>query len=442
MPEDSRLPPSNIEAEKAVLGSVLIDPTIYDEVEGWLVKKSVFFSKINDIIWTAMKELRKEHSPVDQISVVDKLNQMKQLERVGGAYHVTTLSEIPSTANAGYYAKLVYQTYMQRELARSSAEMQEISMSGTYNDAQQSVEEHQRLLLELQSLEPTKQRPMNDIIDDSFHNILTTDNLIPYGMKALDASASGMTRGEITVIGGRPSHGKTTLMVNIVDSLVMQGFKVMVFNREMTNSAMIEKLLTMHSNFTATQLRKKTFTQADVDMMGAHRESLKKRYAQNLIMYDDIRDLGESMREIRRYKPDVVIDDYIQLVKVNIDKKDRRFEIEEVMNEYKWMAKTLKLAPLLVSQLSREIEKRLDPKPRMSDFAEGGTIEQVAETALFVFYGYVFNHEDYDKYTSEFIFAKARYGEVMSIDVGFTGNKARFTETPVQARALDLGADA
>tara|TARA_Y100000361_G_scaffold122329_1_gene114547 strand:- start:103 stop:759 length:657 start_codon:yes stop_codon:yes gene_type:complete len=148
---------------------------------------------------------------------------------------------------------------------------------------------------------------------------------------------------------------------------------------------------------------------------------------ENLIMYDDIRTLSDAMREIQREKPDVVVDDYIQLIQVdNKKQKDRRFEIEEILTEYKWVCKKENCAGVLVSQLNREIEKRIEPRPRLADFAESGTIEQTAETALLVFYGYNFNDDKYNRYEIEVICDKARYGRVGTYVMGFNGSKCKF----------------
>ena len=121
-----------------------------------------------------------------------------------------------------------------------------------------------------------------------------------------------------------------------------------------------------------------------------------------------------------------MIDDYIQLIQVNGIKEGRRFEIEKIMQEYKWICKSENCSVILVSQLNREIEKRLDPRPRMSDYAESGVIEQTAESAMFVFYGHNFDSARYDQYKSEIIVSKSRYGRIGTHKIGFNGNRCKF----------------
>ena len=151
-------------------------------------------------------------------------------------------------------------------------------------------------------------------------------------------------------------------------------------------------------------------------------------------MYDTIRTLEDSLREIAKHKPDVIIDDYIQLISVKGAQEGRRFEIEKIMQEYKWMCKSENCSAVLVSQLNREIERRLDPRPRMSDYAESGVIEQTAESAMFVFYGYNFDHGKFNEHQSEIIVSKSRYGKIGTHKVGFNGNRCKFYMNPDMAK--------
>ena len=196
-----------------------------------------------------------------------------------------------------------------------------------------------------------------------------------------------MTRKEITVLGGRPGHGKSTLVINMLRRLIEQGNKVVIFNREMSNEEMMKKILIMESeSLTAPSVRRHDLSDSQSNELGNMKADIINKY-KNLVMFDNISGLSEAIMEVSRIKPDIVIDDYIQLVQVEDDKLERRFQIEKIMHQYKWTAKKNNCHAILVSQLNREIERRLDPRPKMSDFAESGVIEQTAEAAIFVFYG-------------------------------------------------------
>ena len=209
----------------------------------------------------------------------------------------------------------------------------------------------------------------------------------------------------------------------------------MLFNREMSNVEVIKKFMIMQSrDIMYEHLRTGNIEEGRLQSIEMHMEELKESL-KNLIPYDDIRNLDDAMREIQREKPDVVVDDYIQLIKVDGRRsKDRRFEIEDILTEYKWVCKKEDCAGILVSQLNREIEKRIEPRPRIADFAESGTIEQTAETALLVFYGHNFNDEKYNRNEIEIICDKARYGKVGTYLMGFNGNKCKFYSSVDEAQ--------
>jgi len=239
-----------------------------------------------------------------------------------------------------------------------------------------------------------------------------------------------MTRGEISVIAGRPGHGKTTFSVNLAKNLLDQGLKVLIMNREMTNEEMLKKMLVLNSGKVSYHsIRTGNLTKTTVKEIADSQNELVEKYSENLIMYDDVSSLNETISIISRVRPDVVIDDYIQLIKV-ADKKDRRFEIESVMQEYKWLAKKYKIIPILLSQLNRDIERRIDPIPKMSDLAEGSSIEQVAENVLFIYYDYKVNYQNSNlgKMKSQIVAAKVRYGNSGMFTIGVDHDKVLYHE--------------
>jgi len=417
--------PSSKEAEKSVLGAILQDNSVMEDIVGWLPTPLAFYYQENQKVWQAMLELREERVPIDVVTVVEKCKLKYPGDNMG--YLITGLiDEIPSLANIKYHAKIVWERYIQREVSKSASELKEASFDN-YRKVEDLLRKHTFIINELQSLQPSRERSIKLIVNETMEYIKTGNNIVPFGMKALDMPAGGMTRKEITIIGGRPGHGKTSLVVNIAKRLVEQGFKVMMFNREMSNVEMMKKIFVLEAGkITYTAIRKNMFTPEQKKELEMLQEKIKEKYTDRLMMFDDIRDVDGSIREIRRIRPDVVIDDYIQLVRIRGKKEARRFEIEHLLHEYKWIAKDKNCSVLLVSQLSRDIEKRLDPRPRMSDYSEAGTIEQVCENALFVFYGYSFDNEKYDKYESEIIASKVRYGNAGKYSIGFDGNRCKF----------------
>jgi len=416
--------PSSKDAEESVLGSILLDGvSVYEKVAAWIRDEDAFYYKDNKLIWKAIKEVYKASEPIDVITIADKVKDMNGGS--GMSYFITGITnEIPTTANAEYHAKIIWERHVQREAAKTANKLYKTSFTD-YEELDKTLQQHSKLIDELKDLQPSRKMDIDVISNNTLSNLKNGSNIIPFGLQQLDYPAGGMTRKEVTVLGGRPGHGKTTLAINIVRSLIAQGYKVMLFNREMSNEEVMKKIIVMESkDIEYTTIRKSELSEdqlKDIEVLITH---IDEKY-KNLIMYDNIRKLSEAMLEISRYKPDVIVDDYIQLVQVD-DIDERRFQIESIMHEYKWICKKENCSAILVSQLNREIEKRIDPKPRLSDFAESGVIEQTAETAIMPFYGWNFDSESYNRYEMEVIVPKSRYGRVGTYVMGFNGNRCKF----------------
>ena len=416
--------PSSKNAEESVLGCILLDGvSIYEKVAAWIRDEDAFYYKDNQTVWKAIKEIYKSGEPIDVITVTNRVKDTSPDETMG--YFITGLPmEIATTANAEYHAKIIWERHIQREAAKTANKLYKTSFTD-YEKLDTTLQQHSRLIDELKDLQPTKKTDIDVIISNTLSNLKNGSNIIPFGLQQLDYPAGGMTRKEVTVLGGRPGHGKTTLAINIVRSLIAQGYKVMLFNREMSNEEVMKKIIIMESkDIEYSKIRKNKLTDVEMTEVELLTEKIDKKY-KNLIMYDNIRKLSEAMLEISRYKPDVVLDDYIQLIQVD-DIEERRFQIESIMYEYKWICKKENCSAILVSQLNREIEKRIDPKPRLSDFAESGVIEQTAETAIMPFYGWNFDNESHDRYEIEIIVPKSRYGTIGTYVMGFNGNRCKF----------------
>ncbi len=275
---------------------------------------------------------------------------------------------------------------------------------------------------------------IDSLIDETVENMFDRDALIEFGYPKLDELTGGMTRGEITVVAGRPGHFKSTTTLNLVRNIIHRGYKVLVMNREMSNIEMMKKLIVLESeHLSYEKIRLGTLNDKDNDMLEQSKKNIRKHY-KNLIMYDNIFSIEGSMREIRKHKPDVVVDDYIGLVSVaGID--DNRIRVDNIMKQYKWAAKKNKMAVLLVSQLNRECESRANKRPLLRDLRDSGSIEQDAEIILFMYYEwkYYVHESDMGEYGLEIILGKNRYGKSGSVKMGVSGNRCKIYSTPEEA---------
>ena len=288
-------PPQSIEAESSVLGAIVLKgEEIFDRVVPWIRDNSAFYSNDNKIIWEAIKELRQERKAIDLVTITNIIKEKSKNKNI--TYYLTGLPDlVTTTENIESHAKIVWEKYVQRE-ARNSAYKIHKATFDKYDKIEPIINNQLRWLEELRDLQPDRTRNLDGMVDEAINYIKSGENVISFGMYALDTPAGGMTRKEVTVLGGRPGHGKTTLMINILKSLIEQGYKVMLFNREMSNTEMLRKLVVLESKkFLYSEIRKGEVVGREDELEDI--ENIIKEKYKNLIMYDDIRTLTEGISE-------------------------------------------------------------------------------------------------------------------------------------------------
>ena len=432
--DEIKLPPSDIDAEESLVAEVMGGGFLaYDEAEKTIQNDDAFYNHECKHLWKALRRLRRREEEFHLVTIKD---ECKKRNNSITSYWLTGLVEksigpsfIPN------HAKIVWEKHIQREVLRTATKL----LNSSYlpiDTTKQILEEHGRYVDTLRGLLPTRNSDISSIAKETVNKIIKGNTLISYNFKPLNEFAGGMTRGEVTVVGGRPGHGKTTLIVNIVQKLIEDGRKVLLINREMNNTEMMRKLIVLESDeLTYDGIRQNEIDDKHKDVLkNGVQEKLANKYSK-LKMFDNLRLLEEALSEVTKFKPDVVIDDYVQLIQMP-GLLERRFQLEQIMNDYKWICKKENCSAILVSQLNREIERRFDPKPKLSDFAESGVIEQTAEAALFVYYPYQYDDEKFSPYSVNIISAKARYGLTGEGTVGFNGNKCKFYIS--ESEALNL----
>jgi len=250
---ETKLAPSSKDAEESVLGCILLDGvSVYEKVASWIRNEDAFYYRDNQIIWKAIKKIYKAGEPIDLVTVTNKVkdsNDIKkdELANQSMAFYISGLPmDIATTASAEHHAKIIWERHIQREAGKTANKLYKTSFTD-YDKLDTTLQQHSRLIDELKDLQPSKKTEIGDILNSTLSNLKDGGNIIPFGMQQLDYPAGGMTRKEVTVLGGRPGHGKTTLSINIVRSLINQGYKVMLFNREMSNEEVMKKIIIMES---------------------------------------------------------------------------------------------------------------------------------------------------------------------------------------------------
>ena len=331
MSQDIKTYPRSEESEEAVLGSIIKDgASVFEKANAWIRDPEAFYFSKNKVLWNIVTEMHRNGEHIDMITVLDKVKNKDKIDDTSGLtmYYITGLQDaIPTSANVESYSKIVWEKFIKRQSIKSAHELYKTGFENQDSNVETLLHEHSRLIEELLEIAPSRKKDIGLVINETVETLRTGKNIIKFGYPQLDNIAGGMTRKELTVIGGRPGHGKTTLTLNIVASLLKQGYRVMLFNREMSNVEVIKKFMIMQSrDIMYEHLRTGNIEEGRLQSIEMHMEELKESL-KNLIPYDDIRNLDDAMREIQREKPDVVVDDYIQLIKVDGRRsKDRRFE--------------------------------------------------------------------------------------------------------------------
>ena len=425
--------PHSIEAERVILGQAMVDNSVIDQIAQYIPEEQVFYNTGHQEIWKCILTLHREGASVI-VPITVKTQMSKNVDLDSPGFYLTGLiDEVVTTANAEHYAKLVYEKWLLRKVIRKSKKIEKV-MDLDGDGAYQALQRLNREIEDILNLRIREDFSLDNLLTETVKHMTVTDNIIPFGFKPLDDLTGGMTKGEITVVAGRPGHFKSTMTINIVSNLLNRGMKVLVFNREMSNVEMMKKLMIIESKYLSYHtMRMGNFSKVDKADLEQAKNTITTKY-KNLIMYDDVFDIDRAMREIRKNRPDVVVDDYIGLIDV-IGVEDNRLRIDNIMKQYKRAAKTYGLSALLVSQLNRACEDRSNKRPILRDLRDSGSIEQDAEMILFMYYDWRYNYQNSQvgEHGIEVVLGKNRYGKTGSQVLGVVGDRCKILNKPEDA---------
>ena len=426
--------PCDTNLENSVLGALIQFPKVYPEIRDYITDDNVFYQRKAKLLWRKLKGMLKKEELVDLTTVSASLTDEEIDAGVTNIYIVDCTMCAGVSSSTGTYTKKLYEKYLMRRVIEETTKIQASAMNSG-DETYDCITSAHTLFSELIELNPTKEKQTIDsLLIDAVQDIQNKDvNLVKTGYNSIDKFAGGLTRGEITIIGGRPGHGKTTMMINMLASLIGNGYKVALFNRELPNIEVIKKLICLESQkLSYSLIRQGIHSEDSLKQLELVREVIKEKYSEDkFLMFDNIRDFAKTSSEVKRFKPDVILDDYIQLVSPDSKISERRLQLEKLVNDYKWLAKQMRCSIILASQLNRAIEGRHKVgRPQLSDLAESGAIEQVAENVFFVYYDYKINGEDgKGKNIITFVAKKVRYGESGESDMGYNGDKCKIFDT-------------
>jgi len=431
-----KLPPQNLEAERACLGSMLLDKEAI-EVAIDILQSDDFYSDQHRTVFDALIELYNRSVPVDIVTLTDFLKDSGGMEKAGGIVYVSSLLEdVPTSANIEYYAKIIEQKSLLRKLIRASSAV--ISMSYDKDkDAYEIVDEAEKLIFDVtERREVRGYYTLNEVIKDSITAIEKLfhrgDNYtgLPSGYKELDDLTSGFQRSEFVVIAARPSVGKTAFALNIAQNVGIDLKKnVAIFSLEMSKEALVQRMLCSEARIDSQRLRKGLLRTEEWGPL----TTAAGRLAESNIFIDEtpgITDMqlrAKARRIQSRHGLDMVIVDYLQLMSSIRKKEGRTQEISEISRSLKALARELSIPVIALSQLSRAVETRgRDKRPILSDLRESGAIEQDADVVIFLYRDELYNPNTDNKDIAEIIIQKQRNGPTGKIELRFFKEFTRF----------------
>ena len=421
--------PNDATIETAIVGAIISYPNKFNDVAKYIVSDSVWYDDRCKRLWNVVSGMIKRREHIDIMTVSSCLDAGDYAIGVDNLFVVDCTNNCSTQSTISVYAKKIYEKYLLRLVIESAKDIEKSAMNNTVDALDVLVTAHTSIG-ELINLRPDTTFDINLALGDAIESIRNTDKLlIKTGFENVDKFAGGLTRGEITIVGGRPGHGKSTMLLNLLSNILAGKQKVLLFNRELTNVEVLKKLLALESGrLSYAMIRQGMYDMGQLQELDRVREFIAKKYSPNKFrMYDKIRDFPASATEIKKFKPDVIIDDYIQLITPTGKEEQRRLQLERIVNDYKWIAKEYNCVVILASQLNRSLETRGNPKPQLSDLAESGAIEQVAENVFFVYYPYKVNAKatPEDKNKLFLVAAKVRYGETGAIQMAYDGDKCK-----------------
>jgi len=427
--------PYDRDTEDIVLGSIIHHATDYDNVSRYFTDIEVFYQPKARRLWEKITEMRRTGQHIDGVTVASALTKQDIEKGVDNFYIGMCVSNACVEGMTEIYANKVYQKYLMRKIIVKSEEVKRKAMENS-NNIYGTIGEAHSLFGELLHLRPSVSSDIDKVIHETLDSIKNKESkLIKTGYDNLDRFAGGLTRGEITIVGGRPGHCKTTVLINMLANVLDAGYKAMFFSRELPNSELLKKIICLESQeLSYSMVRKNVFTENDLTIINSTLKHIKRKYGPDkFLMFDNVRDFAVSAGEIKKFQPDIIFDDYIQLISYEGKEEQRRLQIEQLVNDYKWLAKEMNSVVVLASQLNRGVEYR-NPKsyePQLSDLAESGAIEQVAENVFFTYYDYKVRGEDgKGKNVLTISAGKIRYGESGTVDLGYMGNKCKIYNSP------------
>lgn len=445
-----KLPPHSIEAEQSLIGGLLLDNSAWDRIAD-IVTDADFYRDDHRRIFRHIHKLVEHGKPADVVTVYEAIEKNNEVEQAGGlAYLGEIANNTPSAANIRRYAEIVHERAVLRRLVTVGDEIAASALNPAGRDVKKLLDQAEQRVFEIaESGAKGNQgfvaiQPLLSQVVDRIQELYDQENPseitgVPSGFTDLDSMTSGLQPGDMIVVAGRPSMGKTAFALNIAEYVGVElGLPVAIFSLEMSGPQLAMRLLSSVGRLDAHSVRTGRLNDDEWDKMTV---ALGKLHSAPIhidetgaITATDLR--ARARRLARQYggKLGLIVIDYLQLMSSSKDNENRATEISEISRSIKSLAKELKVPVIALSQLSRKVEERNDKRPLMSDLRESGAIEQDADIIIMMYRDEYYNKESQDKGLAEVIIGKHRNGPTGTVRLTFLGEYTKFMNSAQPGR--------
>ncbi|KKP95498.1 MAG: Replicative DNA helicase [candidate division TM6 bacterium GW2011_GWE2_36_25] len=427
--------PANLDAERAVLGAVLLNDQTYMQAAE-ILRAEDFYHPANKAIFEVMTHLVSSMKRIDLVTLQDELSKRMLLDSIGGALYLVSLQEeIPEIGLVEQHAKIIKEKAILRELISSATSIIQHCFEQKDDDIFAVIDQAEKIIFEVSQKRSSQsfvqldiwlKRTFKHLSDVKSHSKGITG--IPTGFTQLDTMSSGLQKGDLIILAARPSMGKTSLALNIGLNSALENFSVGLFSLEMPAEQLILRILSSEAGIPHQKIRNATISSEEwVELTNA-----AARLAELKLFIDDsagisIVDLRTRARKIKaEHNVDLFVIDYLQLLHSTKWHENRHQEVSEISRSLKALAKELGVPILALSQLSRAVEGRVDKRPMMSDLRESGALEQDADVIMFLYRDIIYNPETENPGLAELIIGKQRNGPTGTVFLNFERELTKF----------------
>jgi replicative DNA helicase len=437
-----KVPPHSIEAEQSVLGGLLLDNVAWDRI-GDILSVDDFYRDDHRRIYRHIARLVEQGKPADVVTVAESIESSEDKDRTGGLAYLGTLAQnTPSAQNIRRYAEIVHERALMRKLVAVGAEIADGALNPLGKDVRQLLDEAESKVFQIAEAGVRGRVGFRDIhqllsqvmerVDFLYSRENPSDVTgVPTGFRDLDEKTSGLQEGDLIIIAGRPSMGKTAFALNIGEHVAVEAKKpIAVFSMEMSGTQLAARMLGSMARIDQHKLRTGKLSDEDWNRLADGLGKLHDApiHIDETAALNPLELRSRARRLARQYgKLGLVIVDYLQLMVTDGRREENRAtELSEISRSLKALAKELGVPVVALSQLNRSVDQRPDKRPIMSDLRESGALEQDADLILFIYRDEVYNRDTTEKGKAEIIIGKQRNGPIGTVDLTFLGPYTRF----------------